>query len=93
MNDLETRLQTLVDRASTGQPDLDRVIARGRVIRRRRRTVMVLAAVANGQSVITETIFENRYMHVQELARMGANIAIKVVGDDLLTLRVSVAHA
>jgi len=37
---------------------------------------MVLAAVALGQSVITETIFENRYMHVQELARMGADIHV-----------------
>jgi UDP-N-acetylglucosamine 1-carboxyvinyltransferase len=37
---------------------------------------MVLAAVAHGQSVITETIFENRYMHVSELARMGAEIHV-----------------
>ncbi len=37
---------------------------------------MVLASVARGQSVITETIFENRYMHVQELARMGADIHV-----------------
>jgi UDP-N-acetylglucosamine 1-carboxyvinyltransferase len=37
---------------------------------------MVLAAIAAGQSVITETIFENRYMHVQELARMGADIHV-----------------
>ena len=37
---------------------------------------MVLAACAKGQSVITETIFENRYMHVQELARMGADIHV-----------------
>jgi UDP-N-acetylglucosamine 1-carboxyvinyltransferase len=37
---------------------------------------MVLAAAARGQSVITETIFENRYMHVQELARMGADIHV-----------------
>ncbi|MBI4510202.1 MAG: UDP-N-acetylglucosamine 1-carboxyvinyltransferase [Deltaproteobacteria bacterium] len=37
---------------------------------------MVLASVALGQSVITETIFENRYMHVQELARMGADIHV-----------------
>jgi UDP-N-acetylglucosamine 1-carboxyvinyltransferase len=37
---------------------------------------MVLAAKARGQSVITETIFENRYMHVQELARMGAEIHV-----------------
>ena len=37
---------------------------------------MVLAAKSRGQSVITETIFENRYMHVQELARMGADIHV-----------------
>jgi UDP-N-acetylglucosamine 1-carboxyvinyltransferase len=37
---------------------------------------MVLASIAEGQSVITETIFENRYMHVQELARMGADIHV-----------------
>ena len=37
---------------------------------------MILAARARGQSVITETIFENRYMHVQELARMGADIHV-----------------
>jgi UDP-N-acetylglucosamine 1-carboxyvinyltransferase len=37
---------------------------------------MVLAGIAQGQSVITETIFENRYMHVQELARMGADIHV-----------------
>ena len=37
---------------------------------------MVLAALALGQSVITETIFENRFMHVQELARMGADIHV-----------------
>ncbi|MCC6993783.1 MAG: UDP-N-acetylglucosamine 1-carboxyvinyltransferase [Deltaproteobacteria bacterium] len=38
---------------------------------------MVLATRAKGQSVITENIFENRYMHVQELARMGADIMIE----------------
>jgi UDP-N-acetylglucosamine 1-carboxyvinyltransferase len=37
---------------------------------------MVLAARARGQSVITETIFENRYMHVSELRRMGADIHV-----------------
>ena len=36
----------------------------------------VLAALADGQSKITETIFENRYMHVAELQRMGADIVI-----------------
>ena len=34
-------------------------------------------AVATGVSVITETIFENRFMHVQELQRMGANIKVE----------------
>jgi UDP-N-acetylglucosamine 1-carboxyvinyltransferase len=34
-------------------------------------------ATAHGISFITETIFENRYMHVQELVRMGANIRVE----------------
>ncbi|MFN5746815.1 MAG: UDP-N-acetylglucosamine 1-carboxyvinyltransferase [Methylococcaceae bacterium] len=38
---------------------------------------MAMAAVADGVSVITETIFENRFMHVQEMQRMGANIAVE----------------
>lgn len=37
---------------------------------------MALLTRAEGVSRITETIFENRFMHVQELARLGANIAI-----------------
>ncbi len=37
---------------------------------------MVLAALANGQSVIKEMIFENRFMHVPELVRMGADIHV-----------------
>jgi UDP-N-acetylglucosamine 1-carboxyvinyltransferase len=37
---------------------------------------MVLACLAKGQSVIKEMIFENRFMHVPELARMGADIQI-----------------
>ena len=37
---------------------------------------MVLMTVADGASMITETIFENRFMHVPELARMGANIVV-----------------
>ena len=36
--------------------------------------MMALLAVAEGASMITETIFENRFMHVPELRRMGANI-------------------
>ncbi len=38
---------------------------------------MAWMAVAHGISFITETIFENRFMHTQELARMGANIRIE----------------
>jgi UDP-N-acetylglucosamine 1-carboxyvinyltransferase len=37
--------------------------------------MMVLLAVADGSSVIVETVFENRFMHVQELTRLGADIA------------------
>jgi len=38
--------------------------------------MMALMAVADGSSVITETIFENRFMHVAELRRLGADIAV-----------------
>ena len=37
---------------------------------------MALMTQANGRSVITETIFENRFMHASELQRMGARIQI-----------------
>ena len=37
---------------------------------------MALLCRAEGASVLTETIFENRYMHVPELARMGADITV-----------------
>ncbi|MBE7450709.1 MAG: UDP-N-acetylglucosamine 1-carboxyvinyltransferase [Kofleriaceae bacterium] len=37
---------------------------------------MVLATQARGESMIKETIFENRFMHVPELARMGADIHV-----------------
>jgi UDP-N-acetylglucosamine 1-carboxyvinyltransferase len=37
---------------------------------------MVLATQAEGVSTVTENIFENRFMHVQELVRMGANIKV-----------------
>ncbi|MBL4762054.1 MAG: UDP-N-acetylglucosamine 1-carboxyvinyltransferase, partial [Gammaproteobacteria bacterium] len=36
-----------------------------------------LNAIAEGSGVITETVFENRFMHVQELQRMGADITLK----------------
>ena len=39
--------------------------------------VMVLSALAHGSSVITENIFENRFMFASELQRMGANIRIE----------------
>jgi UDP-N-acetylglucosamine 1-carboxyvinyltransferase len=38
--------------------------------------IMALMAVSNGASMITETIFENRFMHVPELCRMGADINV-----------------
>lgn len=38
--------------------------------------IMALLAVSNGASMITETIFENRFMHVPELCRMGADINV-----------------
>lgn len=51
--------------------------------------MMAVNAVAEGTGVITETVFENRFMHVQELQRMGAQIALKgntaiCTGTDLL---------
>ena len=33
--------------------------------------------LAKGESVITETVFENRFMHVPELQRMGASVALR----------------
>ncbi len=39
--------------------------------------MMALLTQADGASVITETIFENRFMHAQELIRMGADIVMK----------------
>lgn len=38
---------------------------------------MALMTVAHGTTVITETVFENRFMHVQELIRLGADITPK----------------
>jgi UDP-N-acetylglucosamine 1-carboxyvinyltransferase len=39
--------------------------------------IMALMTVAGGLSVITETVFENRFMHVSEMMRMGADIVIQ----------------
>ena len=38
---------------------------------------MALGCIAEGTSLVTETIFENRFMHVQELGRLGAAIEIE----------------
>jgi UDP-N-acetylglucosamine 1-carboxyvinyltransferase len=51
---------------------------------------IAMNSVATGTAVVTETIFENRFMHVQELRRLGANIDIEgntamVYGVDSLT--------
>jgi UDP-N-acetylglucosamine 1-carboxyvinyltransferase len=51
---------------------------------------MAWMTVAQGISFVTETIFENRFMHTQELARMGANIRIEgrrgiIAGEEYLT--------
>lgn len=39
--------------------------------------MMVLLAISHGVGVVTETVFENRFMHVPELNRMGANIEVQ----------------
>ena len=38
---------------------------------------MALNAIAQGTSTVTETIFENRFMHVNEMVRLGAKIHIE----------------
>ena len=38
---------------------------------------MALMTIASGASVIRETVFESRFMHVPELARLGANISLQ----------------
>src|SRR5690606_36308166 len=38
--------------------------------------MMALLTIANGTSIISETVFENRFKHAEELVRMGANIKI-----------------
>ena len=38
---------------------------------------VALNSIAEGNSTVTETVFENRFMHVQEIARMGGNITLK----------------
>ena len=38
--------------------------------------MVAVSAVSEGASTVTETVFENRFMHIQELVRMGANIEV-----------------
>jgi UDP-N-acetylglucosamine 1-carboxyvinyltransferase len=52
---------------------------------------MVLMSVARGQSIISETIFENRFIHVSELQRMGADI--KVTGETAVVRGVATLSA
>ena len=47
------------------------------LMRTQRAQVMALMCLANGASLISETVFENRFMHVSELNRMGADIKIE----------------
>ena len=49
--------------------------------------LIALMCMASGTSTVRETIFENRFMHVQELARLGARIELK--GDTALVTGVS----
>lgn len=39
--------------------------------------MMALMSIVDGNSIVTETIFENRFMHVPEMGRMGTNITLK----------------
>jgi UDP-N-acetylglucosamine 1-carboxyvinyltransferase len=39
--------------------------------------IMAVLTVARGSSVVTETVFENRFMHVPELVRLGADITVE----------------
>ena len=51
---------------------------------------MVLMSIAEGAAAISENIFENRFMHVPELSRLGANITIK--GNTALVRGVTELH-
>jgi UDP-N-acetylglucosamine 1-carboxyvinyltransferase len=52
--------------------------------------MMALLTLANGRSVISETVFENRYMHAAELSRMGAEIHLE--GADAIVVGVPQLH-
>ena len=89
---LEAVLDKLTEagaRIEVGESHL-RIVARGRMRSVNLRTApypafptdmqaqfMALNAIADGTSIVTETIFENRFMHAQELQRLGARIEIE----------------
>jgi UDP-N-acetylglucosamine 1-carboxyvinyltransferase len=52
--------------------------------------IMAMMALGNGLSVITETVFENRFMHVSEMMRMGADIVIR--GESAIVRGVAKLH-
>ena len=52
--------------------------------------MIAVNAVAQGTAVVTENIFENRFMHVQELQRMGANISLK--GNSAISIGCDALH-
>jgi UDP-N-acetylglucosamine 1-carboxyvinyltransferase len=52
--------------------------------------MMALLTRASGRSVISETVFENRYMHAAELSRMGADIHL--AGADAIVMGVPQLH-
>jgi UDP-N-acetylglucosamine 1-carboxyvinyltransferase len=52
--------------------------------------MMALLTCANGRSVISETVFENRYMHAAELGRMGAEIHLE--GADAIVVGIPQLH-
>jgi len=53
--------------------------------------ILAMMTLAKGTAVITETVFENRFMHVDELKRMGANI--KIEGRSAIVQGVECLHA
>ncbi|WOE31323.1 MULTISPECIES: UDP-N-acetylglucosamine 1-carboxyvinyltransferase [unclassified Acinetobacter] len=53
--------------------------------------IMAVNAIGRGFATISETIFENRFMHVPELARMGANIQVE--GNDAIVTGVDILSA
>ena len=52
--------------------------------------MMAVQCLADGKSVIHETVFENRFLHVRELEKMGAQITIK--GDRVLVTGVDALY-